>query len=555
MNRLPLAYFLRLFLLLSFWGVARPGYAQEWQWSVPVVGGTDKAGPARAFLWIPPTCQRVRGVVFAQHNMEEISILEDPLFRREMGAIGFAEIWVSPAFNLLFNFDQGAGASLTGLLKDLAAESGYQELALAPLVPMGHSAAASAPYYLAAWAPQRVLACVSVSGQWPYFRHPSFAPDIWGPRTIDHIPSLETMGEYEAAATWSAEGLRERQQHPLMPLSMLACPGEGHFATTRAKSAYLAFYIRKAAHYRLPKNTPANQVPVLRPIDPTKTGWLLEKWSPTHGPSAPAAPVGRYTGDPTQAFWFFDEEHARATEAYGAKYRNLKPQLMSYLQNGRPAVQRNTHQQIDLSFQPLADELTFVLRGTFLDTVPAGSSRLAAWTGLPVGTPLGHAASGPVVIDRITGPFEKVSADTFAFRLRRGLGANLRQYELWLTATHPGDATYKPAVQQSQMPVPLRLTEGSTQRITFPKPVDVKASRMRKATVRLAATSDAGLPVRYYVREGPAEVSGNTLRFTRLPPRTKLPLNVTVVAWQRGRSTGAKVQTAEPVEQTFSIVE
>ena len=46
--------------------------AAEWQWSISVKGGVEKSGPARAFLWIPPACDRVRGVVLAQHNMEEI---------------------------------------------------------------------------------------------------------------------------------------------------------------------------------------------------------------------------------------------------------------------------------------------------------------------------------------------------------------------------------------------------------------------------------------------------------------------------------------------------
>jgi hypothetical protein len=59
--------------------------------------------------------------------------------------------------------------------------------------------------------------------------------------------------------------------------------------------------------------------------------------------------------------------------------------------------------------------------------------------------------------------------------------------------------------------------------------------------------------VYYYVREGPAEVRGDTLVFTPIPPRSKFPVKVTVVAWQWGRSVEPKVQTAAPVEMTFSI--
>src|SRR5258708_1613007 len=259
-----------------------------------------------------------------------------------MGELGFGEIWVSPAFDHLFRFTEGAGETFNAMMDTLALLSGYNELALAPVVPMGHSAAASWPYYFAAWNPGRTLAALSVSGQWPYFRSAVFAPDIWRDRTIDYVPALETMGEYEAADTWANEGLKERREHPLMPLSMLADPAQGHFAATDVKVDYLALYIRKAAEYRLPKIGTGDVT--LRPIDPTKTGWLVDRWRPGHAPTAPAAPVGKYTGDPGQAFWFFDEETARATEKYEAAYRGLKAPLLGYIQDGKFVRQRNTHQ-------------------------------------------------------------------------------------------------------------------------------------------------------------------------------------------------------------------
>ena len=54
------------------------------------------------------------------------------------------------------------------------------------------------------------------------------------------------------------------------------------------------------------------------------------------------------------------------------------------------------------------------------------------------------------------------------------------------------------------------------------------------------------------MKEGPAEIEGNKLIFTQIPPRSKFPLKVTVVAWQYGLA--GKVQTAEPVERSFFIV-
>jgi len=145
----------------------------------------------------------------------------------------FAEVWVAPFFDHLFRFNQGAGDTFNDFMDRLADESGYSELRHVPVAPIGHSAAASWPYYFAAWNPQRTLCALSVSGQWPYFRDARFAPDIWGGRNVDFVPCLESMGEFEAADTWSREGLSERQLHPLMPLSMLANPGQGHFAKFR----------------------------------------------------------------------------------------------------------------------------------------------------------------------------------------------------------------------------------------------------------------------------------------------------------------------------------
>lgn len=522
--------------------------AAVWQWSVPVPGNK---GPVRAFLWIPENCKQVRGVVLAQHNMEEISILINPAFRRAMADLGFAEVWVSPSFNHFFNFKEGAGEVFNAFMDSLAARSGYEELTYAPIVGLGHSAAASWPYYFGAWNPGRTLACISVSGQWPYIRG-QFAPEIWTKdQNVDFIPSLETMGEYEAAATWSTEGLKERQVHPHMPLSMLAAPGEGHFASSQRKTDFIAFYIKKAAQYRLPKKYPEQGPPILRPVDPVKTGWLAGKWRPDVSPSAPAAPVARYTGNKAEAFWYFDEETVRAVENYGAQHKGLKPQLIGIVQEGRMAPQRNTHLQIDLKFLPVQDGVTFHLHGAFYDTVGSGSPRLANWTGLPAGSPLGHAATGgPITIDWVAGPFAKVNDTTFRLQLAPGLDPNARQQVFTFIARHPGDAQYKPIEQQAQMTLPAKLTEGKEQHISFPPIADQQAGIKR---LDLQAVSDAGMPVYYYVLEGPARIEGNTLLFTPIPPKAKYPVQVTVVAWQYGRIQEPQLQSAVPVTQTFYL--
>lgn len=70
-------------------------------------------------------------------------------------------------------------------------------------------------------------------------------------------------------------------------------------------------------------------------------------------------------------------------------------------------------------------------------------------------------------------------------------------------------------------------------------------------SVSLEAVSDCGLPVYYYVKEGPVELQGNKLVFTKIPSRSKFPIKVTVVAWQYG--IAGQVQTADPVERSFFL--
>lgn len=543
----------RSLLIAALLGALSSGRAADWQWSVPVKSEKPENGVARAFLWIPPTCKQVRGAVVAQHNMEEISILENPIFRKALAGLDFAEVWVAPMFDHTFNFTNGAGETLNDFMDRLADTSGYAELKYVPLAPMGHSAAASWPYYFAAWNPQRALCALSVSGQWPYFRDKAFAPDIWGNRQIDFIPCLETMGEYESADSWAREGLKERQEHPKLPLSMLASPGQGHFAATDAKVEYLALYLKKCVQYRVPKHWDGKSAPALVAIDPTKTGWLMDKWRQDKPPVAASAPVGQYEGDAREAFWFFDEELVRATEKYEARFRGLKPQLVGFLQDGKMVPQTETHLQVTPRFEPESDGITFKLVGAFYDSVPSGSRRLPDWTQLPTNSPLGHSSSGAISIDPISGPIRKISAHTFAFDVKREtlLTTNAKNYELVFAATHPGDAEYKPAVQQAHLYVPARNSQGAEQHIQFPEISDQKVG---VKSVKLNATSDANVPVHYVVREGPAEMDGDVIRFTPVPPRAKYPVMVTVIAWQYGRSAEPKLKSAEPVERTFHLL-
>jgi hypothetical protein len=176
-----------------------------------------------------------------------------------------------------------------------------------------------------------------------------------------------------------------------------------------------------------------------------------------------------------------------------------------------------------------------------------GQNNYVRWTGLSAGAALGHATGGGAIqFHRIEGPIEQIGPDTFRLSMNRGFTPS---QDIWICATHPGDEQFKSAVQQACIKLPHN-TAGADQVITFDP---IPNQKLGTGSVELLARSSAGLPVHFFVREGPAVVSGETLRLLDPPVRSKFPLHVTVIAWQWGRSIAPLVKSAQMVEQSFEV--
>jgi hypothetical protein len=521
----------------------------EWQWSAPM-------GKGRAFLWVPPACKELRAVVVAQNNMIELGVLEHSGLRQALATENIGEVFIAPPFDFLFQFDKDAGAQFEDLMRRLAAVSGYAELEQAPIVPMGHSACASFPWNFAAWNPGRTLAVLSIHGDAPLTKFTGCGrpnPE-WGSRSIDGVPGLMVMGEYEWGDSEHgvdrlSPALEFRRRHPQAAIAMLAEPGNGHFNYSDDLIQFIARFVRKAAESRLPKALPpVGRAPELWPVAPAD-GWLVERWHLNQPRKFKPAPAAKYQGDPAEAFWCFDQETAWATYNYMAEQPGKLPQLLS-VTAGDLTSEKGCGEPVSLPFCPDSDGVTLRLKTAFMSSVPgdaAHNQNPARWAYTPAGSALGHAVDGgPIQLHTLSGPAVKVGDSSFQLSLNRVNWCNPeRGRDIWVWASHPGDANYKSMVQQASIRVP-EYGDGAPQHITFPaipnQPVNAKS-------VRLAAVSDAGAEVYYYVAEGPAEVVGNELKFTRIPPRAKLPLKVTVVAWQHGLP--GKVRGAEPVAREF----
>jgi hypothetical protein len=418
---------------------------------------------------------------------------------------------------------------------------------------MGHSANASFPWNDAAWNPGRTLAALSLKGDAPLTDLTgSGRPNPeWGERTLDGVPGLMVMSEYEWWEARLAPLLRYRAAHQAAPLALLAEAGHGHFEAADTLVEFLALFLRKAAAARLP----ADGVGPLRPVDPAQ-GWLMDRWRGDAPLRARAAPYSAYAGDRVEAFWCFDEEMADAIEAHYATSRGKQKQQVGYRQNGAWVPIANTHGGVELKFLPEGDGLTFRLAAGFIAPLPPNppvatkDKRPPAVTVIPVAAGPGGHAPGAVGITSISGPVAELAPGVFRVAPDRMFSpSDQRTYEMWFYAHHPGDATFKGAVQQALLRLP-HCTEGAEQQITFPPPADQRAGHR---TVALAATSNSGLPVGYYVREGPAFVRDGVLHLTPVPPRARWPVKVTVVAWQFGRGIEPLVRAAPPVERTFLL--
>lgn len=508
--------------------------ADVYQWSVQLDGyiSNETKTNSEAFLWIPENCHKLKAIVFSQQNMCEEPIFAHPVFLNTLRELGIGIVWMAPGIDYQWDVRSSCQTIFDKMLTDFSAISGYTEIENIPIVPLGHSAMATFPWNFAAWNPERTLAVISYKGDAPRTNLTGYGRENleWGrTRNIDGIPGLMIEGEYE---WWEARvnpALAFRMMYPESCISFLCDKGQGHFDVSDKVVEYIALFIKKVASNRLSDSNSS-----LKKIDPT-TGWLAGRWQ-NNVKRDKAAPFSKYKGNKHDAFWYFDKEIAEATENYYKDKPNKKEQYISFLSDGKwLSFNEESHSQYELT-PNISDNLTFNISAVYSDAQHLQPT-------------LNHAKE-KIVIHKVNGPVEQLNDTTFALKFYRTGFKNIKRTGgICLYAQSQGDDKYKSAVQQIYLNIPYPLTQGERQCITFPALPDVTFGT---ESIALNAVSDKGLKVSYYVKEGPAEIEGNKLVFTKIPPRAKFPVKVTVVAWQYGEKD--KVQSAEAVERNFYII-
>ena len=421
---------MRLFLfILAFipLNIHAVGGSGMYQYSVALSGYiSQETGKApTAYLWIPDGCQKVKAVVFAQQNMTEEMLFKNTHFQQSMQRLDIALLWVAPWFSQNWDPASGCQKVFDEMMTAIAYQSSHLEIERVPIIPFGHSAQATFPWNFAAWNPERTLCILSFHGDAPRTNLCGYgtANVEWGrTRNIDGIPGLMIEGEYEWWEARVRPALAFRMMYPESCISFLCDAGSGHFELMPETADYIALFIRKSMEQRL------NTDGTLRRLNP-RDGWSVCRYNPdgqaSDGDGAAddifsidsrpqPAPYMAYQGDRHDAFWYFDQEMAKLTEA---RYAETRGKQMRQIPKLTPQIS--------------SDGKTVTL-----DT-PAG-----------------------VHIEVISGPLHKIDNRTFRFYpYECGMDNPRRSFTSWLIAICEGDDTYKRSVQPIEVKLPQTILQ------------------------------------------------------------------------------------------------
>ena len=508
---------------------------------------------AQAYLWIPEHCQKVRGALLLFRNIIDESLTVNPSIRAVCMKNDLAIVWVG---NYIFARDKDKKPTGTPqeysefigkIFNEFAALSGYNELSSTPWLPFAQSAQMPMLTYLLKGNPERCIAEIAL-------KDPNYHPEI-----NQEVPVLNWKGTGSSwdqgsagpsyCDVWHSSERFQKFYAPFIPVhaKFPNWPGsyvmEGwssHFGLTESMVQYLAEYISTVTKARLP-DQPGEP---LKKIDVSK-GWVTGLPVPFYDNGRkPFPPIPYNQATPAQRVepWFFTESEARRAYEIASINWDAESQMPAIVnENGEvyPHCFRGLQR-----FSPIFgdDGITFKLSPILMDALPSTFV-------VESGRALSKTPGKPFVY-WMNGCVAPLGDDTWQLSLSRSANLGISDAGAWLAVYKSGDGK----VRGVEQPFELFFNpnkQGTAQQITFDPISDIKVGSTPSMT--LSAKASSGLPVRYYVLQGPAVIDGDKLTFTAIPPRAKFPLKVTVVAWQWGIKD--KIQTAVSVAQSFNLVD
>ena len=524
---------------------------------------------ARAYLWVPEDCRKLRGIIVLCANVPEMMLAGHEQIRKVCRENDLGIVWCPQSFMNFKRFgpdkkmaNTESVAFLQQLLNGLAETSGYPEVATVPWIPIGESGHLLMSDALVEAAPGRAIAGIWLKNN-HLPPHDRTTPALvvfgsaqeWGQDKPDTNKNTTFMNRWASNATGYEMVVNERKAHPDWALTYAIDGQSGHFDCSEKVASITARYIENVTKARLPKDGGTNLVPV----DMTQ-GFLADMPAPGHT-NSPATAWNDTQASNRAVPWFFDKESAVEAQSLGLVNWKAKSQLpafadtngtvMPFIFNGISSIAINAQPKPYTNAATGAvtnapviitdpDGITFHLKGVLLDKIPE------TFVGAGAGEKLEKTPGEPVV-EWMNGCIEPLGNGTFRIAVDRNW-PNVANY---MAVRQPGTDDVRGVVQPAGVSVKEANSEGNAQKITFDPIPDVKAGT---ESIQLKATSDSGLPVRFFVDAGPAIIQGDKLVFTKIPANAKLPLTVTVGAWQFGRWAEPKIKKADIVKQSFKIL-
>ncbi|MEI7421875.1 MAG: hypothetical protein WCK18_07260 [Prolixibacteraceae bacterium] len=497
------------------------------------------------YLWIPPNCKRLRGVLVFAQNVPEQWLAGLPVIRAACQKTNMAILFGCRSQRLMSSVLGNKGEKtvydrpkyqmiyLQQILDTLAVVSGYKELSTVPLLPLGESMSLLLVYDLTNFAPDRCMAGILIKDA------------NVGNTKSPSVPILATKGtgdewsqqQFDVQEHWKVQAIETaklvqemRANIPEWPGSLLIEAGSAHFSCTYPMAEYFAEYIKAAAKARLNPDGSDKLIPV----DFNK-GYVAGLVIPNCQPLKPKA-YRDCTPEEKKLPWYFTKELAEAAykesantdwnakSAVGA-FADSNNSPLPFDQSGITKLEKPVYE---------SDGATFKVSPIFLDSLPSDFK----YGG---GMAISHPDTKPFT-GWLCGWLKPLGDDRFQVSLNRTYG----YLGNFLLLSYPGGDGYRQTTSPLSFTVEPHKT-GTPQIIAFDS---IGTFSIKKKEIALHAKSSSGLPVQFFVKSGPAFIQGDKLIFTTIPVRSKLPIKVTVVAWQWGNMT---VQTAPMVERNFYL--
>ena len=525
---------------------------QEYQWYTSI-STTDNKGSAYTlspYMWIPPGCQKVNAVFVSSTAVLEQLLVESPEIRAVFSRRGIAILWSADNF---YHDDVTATGQIQTMLNVFSSLTGYSELKTAPWIVTGHSGTNPMPRYITINSPSRVAMCII-----------NKATAQCGSGTT--VPILTTQGDYgvwdsysqDLTALFTVESnytdVRNLRTNYGQPVSYFYDPNTGHFDCSRPLLKNIALWIDDTWNLRFDNN--GNMIP----LDQTK-GWIVGM--PCVGYAAdkflPITYTNQATGSLTlaqvkAAAWFPSQRTAQAAYDMANVSMTRITQITGFV---NPAD--GTYDAQAYWWRAIMYKIPFTLNadGHSVTLVTAPYYRMPnridyfdnsfnATQAFFNRADNSFTNSGnPSQIEICSGSWKQTGANTFEY-VPRFKSTN------YFIVRQQGDATYRSSVQAGNVNL-TSVSGGTANTITFNAIANQNLSSL--STLTLAATSSAGVTVRYFVNNGPAHISGNQLIFDKdsIPPKAHFPIPVTVTAYHLGTASPA-VNTATSVSRTFYIM-